>query len=320
MPYNNQNGSASMNGGQSKNNDSTSISVSDYIQVPFLSLTIFLALGYSILVIIHPKFRANKLNWFTVNVCITTVLLSSVMMSMSIMKFVNTSSSLPCREQSFIIVLAACQMMYSHSVVAITRFLTIVYSNKRIFRSIACIWMSIIIGWLIAFLVSMPFLILDGFSCSGSSRASFLPYYTLIGTLVLPILIVAICNTRILLFVRQSSQRVHTEARGKNIASQARDIRLIKTMVVTFTVFVAGWVPLFVEQVFSANITVSSTADTIFQILPPLSMLFDVILLIYTNQPIRLFLCQLIMHRGQITPINPTPNIIKARVNTLGEH
>lgn len=312
MTDNNENGSASVSSGQSENNNSVSISVSDYVVLPSLSLTIILALAYSILIIIRPTFRANKLNWFTINVCITTILLSCVMMTSSIMKFMNTSSLLSCRAQSFLTVMAACQMMYSHSVVAFSRFLAIVYSNKRIFRSIACIWIFIIIGWLIAFLIALPFWILNGYACSSSSQSSFLPYYALVGVLVIPIMIVMICNIRIFLFVRRSSRRVHAEGRGNNI-SQARDVYLIKIMIVTFTVFVIGWIPLFVEQIFSSNITLSSAVDNIFQILPLFSMLFDVILLIYTNQPVRLFLCQLIKHRRQI---NPTAN----KVNTIGEH
>jgi hypothetical protein len=313
-----QNSSAFLSGGQSENNNSASISVSDYIMMPCLSLTILFALGYSILLIVHPTFRANKLNWFTINVCVTTMLLSGVMISMSIMKFTNTSGSLPCRTQSYLNIMAACQMMYSHSVVAVSRFLTIVYSNKRIFRSTACVWISILVGWVVAFLIALPFAIQDGFACSRSTRVAFLPYYILFGILIIPVMIVAICNIRILLFVRRSSQRVRTEGRAKNNVSQARDIRLIKTMVITFTVFVIGWVPLFVEQVFNNTISVPSSVDTIFQILPQFSMFFDIILLIITNQPVRLLILQLIRRRHQIAPMNPTVNTIPNQANALG--
>ena len=315
-----QNGSGFPTGGQSEQNDSVNISVSDYILVPCLSLTILIALVYSIVLIIHPTLRANKLNWFTVNVCVTTMLLSGIMISMSIMRFTNTSNSLPCRTQSYLNIMAACQMMYSHSVVAVSRLLTIVYSNRRIFRSIACIWLSILIGWVVGFLIALPFAVQDGFACSSSSRVGFLPYYILFGILIIPVMIVAICYIRIFFFVRRSSKRVRTEGRAKNNVSQARDVRLIKTMVITFTVFVIGWVPLFIEQVFNSYITVPSSVDTLFQILPLFSMLFDIILLIYTNQPVRFIILQLIRRRHQIAPVNPPINIIQNRANALDKY
>lgn len=241
------------------------------------------------------------------------------MLMMSITKIMNTSSALPCRVQGFLPAMAACQMMYSHAVVAVSRFLTIVYPNKRIFSSVVCILGFIGSGWIVALLLSVAYLAGDSYTCSSSTQLAFLPYYNLSVIVIVPVMIVSICNIRILIYVRRSSQRVRAEDRGNNV-SQARDIRLIKTMVITFTVFVAGWVPLFIEQTFSEFISVSSTADTIFQILPPLSMLCDVILLIYTNQPIRIYIWQLITRRNRVTPNNALANTVKPKPHTIQNH
>ncbi len=316
---NNNNDSTSIAGGQTVINGSSHISVSDFILLPILSLTIILAIAYIILVLIRPTFRNNKSNWFTINVCLTIALLSTILLQMNIMQIMNLSSSESCRAKTFSSVMAACQMMYSHAVIAINRFLTVVYSNKRFFRSIRCIWGFIGFGWLIAFLISLPNLFANGFACSNSTPPAFLPYYTLIGILIIPVMIVLMCNIQIFLFVYRSSQRVHAENRGNKV-SQVRDVRLIKTMIITFTVFVVGWTPLFVEQTFSASITVSSAVDTIFQILPSVSMLCDVILLIYTNQPVRLFLWQSIVRRRQIVPVNALANTAKTNAHIIQKH
>jgi uncharacterized membrane protein len=319
VPDNNNNGSTPPTGEQSGSSGSAQSSVTDFIMLPLLALTIVLAFTYTILILIRPVFRANKLNWFTINVCLMSTFLSIVMSLMTITRMMNTSSSLPCRAEGFLTAMAASQMMYSHAVIAISRFLTIVYSTKRIFRSTGCIWTFIGLGWIISCLIAVPYLVIDAFTCSNPSQSAFLPYYTLSTVLIVPVMIVLICNIRILLFVHRSTQRVHTESRANNI-SQARDVRLIKTMIITFIVFVVGWCPLFVEQTFSSIITISSTADAVFQVLPSLSMLCDVILLIYINQPVRLFLWQSIVRRRQIVPVNEIANTVKKNAHIIQNH
>ncbi|CAF4320766.1 unnamed protein product, partial [Adineta steineri] len=68
--YNNINSSILLSD-ESSNTISLSISsISVFIELPFILLTIIFAMFYVILIIIRPTFRRNKLNWFTVNVCI----------------------------------------------------------------------------------------------------------------------------------------------------------------------------------------------------------------------------------------------------------
>jgi hypothetical protein len=300
---------------------SSSNSISDFIQLPILSLIIILAIIYTILVLIRPAFRKNKLNWFTINLCLMSALLSTDMLALNIKQIMNESGgSIPCRLQGFLLYMTACQVIYSHAVIAVSRLLTIVYASKHFFRSTVCLWSCIGFGWLIAFLIALPYLFIDSFICSSSTQTDFLPYYTLIVTLIAPVIIVLVCNIRIFLFVRQSSRRVHAEGDRGNDVSQTRDVHLLKTMILTFTIFVGGWMPVLLTQTFSQSITISSIANAIFQILLPLSMLCDVILLIYTNQPIRLFLWQSIVKRRRPIQEHKLTNIARTRANTMNKH
>jgi len=317
IPTNNNNDSSSTIIGQTVNSVSSHSSVSDFIQIPILSLTITFAIAYTILILTRPIFRNNKINWFTVNLCLMSALLSIVMLLMSIKRVIDeSSSSLPCRLQGFLQNMTTCQLMYSHAVIAVSRFLTIVYATKHFFRSTVFLFCCLGSGWLFAFLVAIPYLLLDGFACSSSTQATFLSYYALVFILVVPVLIVLMLNIRIFWFVRQSSRRVHTEGTGPGV-SKARDIHLLKVMIATFTVFVAGWMPLFVTQTFSQRFTISSIANSIFAVLPPLSMLCDVILLIYINQPVRLFLMQLIVKRNRVNIVKKFGNRIKMNAHTI---
>ncbi|CAF0979111.1 unnamed protein product [Rotaria sordida] len=213
----------------------------------------------------------------------------------------------------------ACQLMYSHCVAAVSRFLTIVYANKHIFRSTRCLWCCMGSGWFISILVALPYLFVDGFACSNSTEAPFLPYYTLISTLILPVIIVGICNTRILLYVRNSTRQVHTEGNRSRV-SHVRDVRLLKIMIGTFIIFFIGWAPVFLMQIFGQNNVIPSIVDACFQVLPSLTMLFDVIFLIYTNQPVRLFLKQLVIRQPQHLQNRHVRTAIKQNIHTIPNH
>lgn len=300
LPMSNDSNGNSTSGSESggQQTSSTGSSVSNYVILPILSLTDVFALIYIITILVRPTLRNNKLNWFTVNVCLTTLLQSTIMLQSTIRQLLGVSSTLSCRLLTYISVVGASQMMYSHAVTSISRFLAIVYANKHIFRSNLCVILFILSGWLIGFTIVIPYFLVDGFGCSSPTAEAFLPYYTLTILLLIPAITVFTSNAIIFIFVSKSSRRVHTEG-GRPNAAQARDLRLIKTMILTFAVFFSGWGPLFIEQTFAKSGNIAKAIDTIFQILPPISMFFDVILLIYINQPMRSFLWQLIIRRPQ---------------------
>ncbi|CAF1278510.1 unnamed protein product [Adineta steineri] len=170
-----------------------------------ISVTTVLAIAYSILIVIKPTFRKNKLNWFTVNVCLAS----------------------------------------------------------------AC-----------------------------SVNTTFLPYYTIIIALFLPITIITMCNTRTLLFVRNSTRRVHA-AKTTGQVSHKRDIVLVKITISSFITFVVGWTPFFAVQLFNKGASIPDILNSFFQILVPSSILYGVIILISTNQPVRTFLIELVTRRGR---------------------
>ena len=53
-------------------------SIPNLIELILCSLTIALATGYVTLILRRPTIRKNILNWFTINICIATVLFCSI--------------------------------------------------------------------------------------------------------------------------------------------------------------------------------------------------------------------------------------------------
>ena len=69
----------------------------------------------------------------------------------------------------------------------------------------------------------------------------------MITAVVLPSLINMILNIGILIYVRRSTRRTHSqESTGTGNRITHRDVSLIKQMVFTFTMFIIGWTPGFV--------------------------------------------------------------------------
>ena len=114
-------------------------------------------------------------------------------------------------------------------------------------------------------------------------------------TLFVPITIVAICNSCIFWHVRQSSRRIHNIDNNRNNynISRKRDLHLSKIMLLTFCILIIGWAPILIQQLIS-NIRSELQTDitSFFSILLSASLLANMILLIYSNQPIRNLICQ----------------------------
>ncbi|CAF0864141.1 unnamed protein product [Adineta steineri] len=60
-------------------------------QVSILSLTIILAIAYTALIVIRPVFRKNKLNWFTVNVCLASAWLVASSVLQGVITLISTN-------------------------------------------------------------------------------------------------------------------------------------------------------------------------------------------------------------------------------------
>ena len=220
---NNTNVSLSPNGSTLDETNSNAFVILSIVELILYSLTVLLAFAYTILIIVRPAFRRNKLNWFIVNICLQSAVFSLVIQPLIIEQVSNISSALPCRIQGYLIIMAVCQMLYSHCVASVCRLLSVVYANKHLFRSSAFTWICMATGWLVSFSLAVPYLVFDDFGCSRDPAAGFLSYYTIATSLALPMAIVGVCNTRILWFVRRSSRQVHGEA-AKKKGPHGRDL------------------------------------------------------------------------------------------------
>lgn len=272
----------------------------DITQLMIDVFIILLCTIYIVLILLNQHFRQAKLMWPTINICLATIFFSlNQLFLLSIRLQGSTSLIISCRLHSFFVDLSACQMMYAHSVSAVNRFLAIQYFHKPLFRSTNWLLISIVTGWFVALLVSIPYLSYDGFSCAMSSRAELLTVYTCITTMILPVAIVGLCNLFVFSSIRRSSRRVHQHDQIGAAATQVnpltkRDLHLSKIMLITFCIFILGWTPLFLEQlVVDSERQVPLIITILFRINLSVCLLCGMTLLIYFNQQIRQYIAKL---------------------------
>ncbi|UJR21651.1 hypothetical protein I4U23_024728 [Adineta vaga] len=276
-------------------------SFSNFIQIPVFTFIIIFTSIYTALVISPRTPRTTKFTWLTINVCLASAFFALNQLIFIGFRLNNTAETLvTCRSKGFILNMITCHIMYSHCISSICRLLSICYPQKPLFKSRHWILSNICMSWIIAIVIALPYLFLDSFTCSGDKGRQFLKIYTLLLIILLPIITVALCNITIFRYIRQSTKRIHSfsENMTNNKQFSKRDISICKIMLLTFCVFVIGWAPLFIQQVFfNQDFQYRSNITIFFQILSATSLLADIILLIYSDQPIRRILFNLVRCR-----------------------
>jgi hypothetical protein len=274
----------------------------DIVEIALTLLTVLLAVAYMLLILIRKTFRLNKRNWLNVNVCLSTVLLSLNLFLFTIIRIENISI-MSCHLQDFLLAMAACQMMYAHCISSFNRLLAIRYFNKLLFRSSRWLLTSMAIGWIFGVLSAIPYLFYDGFACLSNEFPMFLKLYACFVTILIPIHIVTICNVSIFRYIHQVRRRVSDQNNNRNNhgLSCQRDAHVSKIMLLTFCLFVIGWIPIFFQQLFTTpERHLSQEILSFFQLLLSISLLGDMILIIYAKQDIRQFIKETFKCNGRI--------------------
>lgn len=263
--------------------------ISDYIEIPIFSLIILLASFYIIFILSQKTFRTKKFNWLTMNICFANLNLSVLQIFPTIIRLLNIDeTTVSCRVRGFLIDLSACYIMYSHCITSNCRLLSIRYPSKACFRSSIWLISNIVFTVIISIIIALPFLFFDGFDCTLTDSSRFLQIYSSISTMLLPIVLTILCNIAIIRFIRRSTKRVQDLNKKSPNRLNKRDMHLNKIFVLTFSIFVIGWLPLFIQQMFSNQQNqISSIVETILQLLPSFSILADSILIIYSDPSVR---------------------------------
>ena len=116
----------------------------------------------------------------------------------------------------------------------------------------------------------------------------WLPYYVLVTMCMVPSGICAISNYIIFSHVRSSTHRVSNGGQGTNISD--RDLHLLRHMVIIFSVFFVGSVPLSIATILASYISIGPLTHPCLWIWYRLSLLFTIGDLFLYNHELRRYL------------------------------
>ncbi|CAF4803881.1 unnamed protein product [Rotaria sp. Silwood1] len=102
------------------------------------------------------------------------------------------------------------QVIYSFVIVAINRFISIVYYRKHFFKSSKWIFLSITLQWIFGFLVPVPQIYQNHLVCRGANRGIFINSYTFITLVLCPLILMCSSNISVFMLAVRSRARINT--------------------------------------------------------------------------------------------------------------
>ncbi|CAF1140789.1 unnamed protein product [Adineta ricciae] len=245
---------------------------------------LFIALVYSCLILFIPRFR-HRTNMFILNFCINTIFTAAYFIFYFYGIYYDMPQSM-CVLFQYAFNVASVQVPFAFVAFSVHRFCVIVYHIKPFFKTKNWVAICIATQWIAQLLISLPFVFESYEDCT--SNTVWMGCYTLITAVILPSLINTILNIGILICVRRSTRRTHSqESTGTGNRITHRDISLIKQMVFTFTMFIVGWTPAYVINTINVVIYVDFSILMMSVYLGAVCLLALIINLFVYNREIR---------------------------------
>ncbi|CAF1412189.1 unnamed protein product [Adineta ricciae] len=272
------------------------ISVIYAVQAIILTLTIPMSLIYLLTIIFIERFHTAN-NILTANfcsICFICVIYWALYRASSVFHFYpyygNTAFC------TFVLSAGQylnCLLIYSLTLIAISRYLTIRFPTKRLFKRKYWIYSTIILQWIFSSSVSIP-IILDSLQgCkNGLPLFSWNFLYYLLIIVIIPVIIYIIFNGLILAAVRSSSRRVReittiiVTTTNTDHQQNRRDIKLLKHIFFLFFVFIFGWGPAYIATVI-ANFYMPLWVYYLLQTLPVFTIIIQILDLFIYNHEVR---------------------------------
>ncbi|EDO42339.1 predicted protein, partial [Nematostella vectensis] len=227
-----------------------------YTEAIFLSFICLISLTGNLslfIIVLRNRNLRTRSNWFTLNLAFADVLVSSVNMPVTIATILAEKwllGTTACSISAFLTILSFIASVMSLALIAVNRFFFIVRwrSYSSLFkRSRVVIYISI--DWGISLLLSSPPLL-------GWARFDYIPgksycfvfwpsdvlfmYFMIFVCFCGPLVTMAVCYTKILLFTREHKRKVMAEVTG---AVSPEETKITNTLLIVLAVFLLSWSP-----------------------------------------------------------------------------
>ncbi len=125
--------------------------------------------------------------------------------------------------------------------------------------------------------------------------SSWMPYYTLVLVIVVPVSVYVVINIIIFKYVQSSTRRTQPTTTNmineqKTTKLSRRDAHLLRHMIVMFFVFIIGWGPIYIISVLPTQVSGNLLVLRILSLLAEISLLCDMIDLFLYSHDLRQYL------------------------------
>lgn len=222
------------------------------IQIIIFIIIAIIAFIYACLILFIRRFRHTN-NIFIANICLS-IIISSAYFIMYFQGITIYDSPSLCNLFFFGFNIASIDIPFSFLAFTVHRFYSVIYHRKDLFKKKRWIVICIVGHWIIQCIIFLPFI--NGLDQYCNMQV-WMGFYTFTTAVIIPLLINAILNIKIFLYVRRSSRRIQPQAVSTVMTStnnqqariNRRNLSLLKHMIFTFLIFVIGWAPIFITNI-----------------------------------------------------------------------
>ncbi|CAF1206339.1 unnamed protein product [Rotaria magnacalcarata] len=239
-------------------------------------------------------------NLLLINVCFACIFFSiacilSISLTISII-YTKLVNPYVCQFTGFLILSSSHGLMFSYTLVAFVRFLTIIYPFNKKISSNHYIKMYLIIKWILAFLLPTVSLILPKQQIIFQSKAQMctisqqspLLYIYFSTAFIIPFILISLMNLVTYLNVTRSRQ-MHLLSRTKQSRlnrRKLRNVRLLRQFSFFTIIFLIGWTPFIIIEVFDKRGNIPDIFYLFTLLLPLICILIDSNAILYWNKTI----------------------------------
>ncbi|CAF1612216.1 unnamed protein product [Adineta ricciae] len=286
----------------------------DIIMIICTSLTILLGMLFLIICI------TNRTCWsiqmlLTCNICVAEIFLGCALLNMALFTFekdfqLNIFSLTFCFAIGFCGYVADCAQNYSYLLIAIYRYISVVYPTRIVWLSAKFQLVLILIQWIFCSLYVLPVFLTGHCTYNIDNQICQIPLSLSVPMVYVGTTIYFIPNFVVLFLYMKLTRYVHKisiRATPANTLFHARrELRLVqRTLILSNTLIILG-VPYAIFMLMSFFTTPPKYHFRIAYIFVDLSLVIILVMLYYFTMPVKTIIVQKFTNRNAVEPIRQT--------------
>ncbi|CAF1209960.1 unnamed protein product [Adineta ricciae] len=223
----------------------------DILMVICTILIIILATLFLFIIILHKTCHTISM-MLVANTCLTTLVLGCVSLSLSLFTLENDLKQIYyedslCVLQAYLNYAASAEFMFSFSLQAFYRYITVVYRTNLYWQTFKCQALLVCITWIFSLTYPVVFVFLHNITYNADNQICQLPlgisfslFYGVFCIYLIPVSMTMIIYFKLILYIRELS---HTTMVVRTLLRVQRELKMVQRIVTLLNIIVTIGVP-----------------------------------------------------------------------------